>query len=271
MSRVNDYFKKVAVLQAAINAGKAIIEIYQKNSFEPELKSDNSPLTIADQESHNILEKSLNAQFKLPILSEEGRSISFEERKKWKTYWLIDPLDGTKEFINRNGEFTVNIALIEDNIPVEGIIYVPMSRTLYFGSKSQGAFKIENCPNNLDEVDQVDIVKLPIMTSRDKYVIVSSRSHMSDRILDYVTDAEKQHNNVGLISKGSSLKFCMIAEGKANVYPRFSPTMEWDTAAGDAICRAAGFYVLDYTTKKELRYNKSELLNPPFIVCNSIG
>lgn len=263
---INKYFNKSVVLQATINAGKAIIEVYEQEDYEMELKEDNSPLTIADKKSHHILEESLSSNFNIPILSEEGKAISFEERKLWETYWLIDPLDGTKEFINRNGEFTVNVALIKKNVPVEGVIYVPVSKTLYFGSKELGAFKVENCPDNIEQIKGEEVVRLPQITRRDEYVIVGSRSHMSVETQSFVSQMRKEHDHVEMISKGSSLKLCMVAEGCADAYPRYAPTMEWDTGAGDAICRAAGFKVLQYQTDKPLKYNKEDLLNPWFLV-----
>jgi len=264
---IKNYFNKPSVLQAAINAGKAITEVYEQEDYEMELKEDSSPLTIADKKSHHVLEESLSSNFDIPILSEEGQEIPFEERKKWGTYWLIDPLDGTKEFINRNGEFTVNVALIKENIPVEGVIYVPVSKTLYFGSKDLGAFKVENCPDDVEQIKEAEVIQLPQITSRDKFIIVGSRSHMSEETQNFVTQMKKEHTQVEMISKGSSLKLCMVAEGNADTYPRYAPTMEWDTGAGDAICRAAGFKVLQYQTDKPLEYNKENLLNPWFLVC----
>jgi 3'(2'), 5'-bisphosphate nucleotidase len=259
------HYQKTEAIQAALNAGKAILNVYESDDFGVETKGDNSPLTKADKASHNEIVKVLETVFDYPILSEEGADVPYEERKNWEAFWLIDPLDGTKEFIKRNGEFTVNIALIKNGVPVEGIIYVPVLNTLYVGS-NVGAFKVENCPASVDQITDEMWVEIPQNSPSNTFVMVGSRSHMSEETMDYMKEMEKQHGSVEVLSRGSSLKLCMVAEGRANAYPRYAPTMEWDTGAGDAICRAAGFTVTQYGTEEPLQYNKENLLNPWFLV-----
>jgi 3'(2'), 5'-bisphosphate nucleotidase len=203
----------------------------------------------------------------IPVLSEEGRNIPYQERKDWKKLWIVDPIDGTKEFIKRNGEFTVNIALIENQKTLIGVIFVPVSGELYFSTKEMGAFK-ETV--SLESFDVEKIIssgnKLPLKKHDKTFTVVASRSHMSAETESYVQLMKDIHGEVNLISKGSSLKLCMVAEGSADCYPRFAPTMEWDTAAGQAICEHAGFKVLDWKTKELMLYNRKELLNKWFIV-----
>ena len=252
-------------IRAALEAGKAILEVYNSEEFDVEMKVDNSPLTKADKASHNII-MSFLSKTNIPVLSEEGKSISYEERKDWKLLWIVDPLDGTKEFIKRNGEFTVNIALIENQKPLIGAIFVPVARQLYFSSKEMGAFKAKVDLENYDTdylVANAD--KLPLQREDKTFTIVASRSHMSLETKSYVQEMCDIHGKVKLISKGSSLKLCMVAECTANCYPRFAPTMEWDTAAGQAICEHAGFEVFDWATKEKMLYNKKELLNNWFL------
>ncbi len=254
-------------IKAALEAGKSILEIYHSEDFGIEHKGDNSPLTKADIASHHKIVSFLE-QTSIPILSEEGKAIPYEERQNWNQLWIIDPIDGTKEFIKRNGEFTVNIALIENQIPVLGVIFVPALGDLYFSTKNIGAFKV-----SLPEVDMVNLeilldsaVKLPLERKDKTFTIVASRSHMSSETETYVQEMKGLYGQVNLISKGSSLKLCMIAEGQADCYPRFAPTMEWDTAAGQAICEHAGFQVIDWESKKSMLYNRKELLNNWFLV-----
>ena len=256
---------KIAI-EAALEAGKSILEIYNTDDFAVEFKGDNSPLTKADVASHNVIVSYLD-QTDIPVLSEEGKSIPYSERKDWKQLWIVDPIDGTKEFIKRNGEFTVNIALIEDQKTSLGVVFVPVSGELYFSSTTLGAFKITVNLNdyNIDEFIEQS-VKLPMQREDKTFTVVASRSHMSKETEDYVSDMRKKHGDVNLISKGSSLKLCMVAEGTADCYPRFAPTMEWDTAAGQAICEHAGFEVIDWDTKKGMLYNREELLNHWFLV-----
>lgn len=262
---IGKIYDKPLAIQAALNAGAAILEIYSQDDFGVELKGDHSPLTLADKASHNEIVLVLEREYSSPILSEEGVEVPFETRKKWDQFWLIDPLDGTKEFIKRNGEFTVNIAWIENGVPVEGIIYVPVTKTLYIGGPL-GAFKVEGCPTNVTDITEDMWEIIPATPIHNEFVMVGSRSHMSEETLCYMKEMEDLHGKVKVLSRGSSLKLCMVAEGKANAYPRYAPTMEWDTAAGDAICRAAGFSVTQYINNKPLIYNKENLLNPWFLV-----
>ncbi len=253
---------------AALKAGDAIIDVYNTD-FGVEKKSDNSPLTIADKNAHKIIEAALN-ETNIPILSEEGRLIPFEERDQWNTFWMVDPLDGTKEFIKRNGEFTVNIALIENGKPVAGVVYAPVPETLYFGELNSGAYKIENARqiikgNKLSNWREIGI-KLPEQKVSTTYKIVASRSHLSVETSSFIKEVEQEKQAVEIVSIGSSLKLCLIASGEADIYPRFAPTMEWDTAAGHAIINAAGGKVVQAKNKEtELCYNKPNLLNPWFI------
>ena len=251
---------------AALEASKEIFEIYHSGAFDIEIKGDNSPLTKADTASHNVIMSYLETT-NIPVLSEEGRDISYQERKDWKQLWIVDPIDGTKEFIKRNGEFTVNIALIENQRPIIGVIYVPVTGELYFSSKKLGAFKVKV---DLEDYDLEALLskgnKLPLQRENKTFTIVASRSHMSTETREYIQQMREIHGDVKLISKGSSLKLCMVAEGAANCYPRFAPTMEWDTAAGQAICEHAGVKVIDWDTKKNMLYNRKELLNNCFLV-----
>jgi len=256
---------KIAI-EAALEAGKEILEIYKSDDFEVEIKGNNSPLTKADKASHNVIVSYLE-KTNIPILSEEGKEITYEKRKDWNQLWIVDPIDGTKEFIKRNGEFTVNIALIENQKTSLGVIFVPALGDLYFSNLELGAFKVNIDLNNynLDTILE-SATKLPISREDNTFTIVASRSHMSPETEEYVEEMRKKHGEVQLISKGSSLKLCMVAEGTADCYPRFAPTMEWDTAAGQAICEHAGFDVLDWETKKAMLYNREELLNNWFLV-----
>jgi len=251
-------------IEAALEAGKRIIEIYNSNDFEVKLKSDQSPLTLADSESHNIISQYLS-KTKIPILSEEGKNIPYSKRKKWNKLWIVDPIDGTKEFIKKNGEFTVNIALIENQVPIIGVIYAPILKDLYFSHSDIGTFKVNIKNYDVDDLIE-NAIKLPLERKDSTYTIVASRSHMSKETEDFISLAKKKHMKINLISKGSSLKLCMVAEGTANCYPRFAPTMEWDTAAGQAICEHAGFKVVDLKSKKKMLYNRKELLNNWFLV-----
>ena len=251
---------------AALEAGKVILDVYHSDDFEVELKGDNSPLTIADIASHNVIMSYLKAT-NIPVLSEEGKSIPYKDRKDWNQLWIVDPIDGTKEFIKRNNEFTVNIALIENQKPILGVIFAPVLGDLYFSTLEMGSFKVsidlENY--NLDDIINQG-AKLPLLRDDKTYTVVASRSHMSTETETYIDEKRQKHGNVNLISKGSSLKLCMVAEGKADCYPRFALTMEWDTAAGQAICEHAGFEVIDWSTKERMLYNRKNLLNAWFLV-----
>lgn len=253
-------------IEAAVEAGKTILEIYNSGEFDVEIKGDNSPLTKADKASHNVIMSFLK-KTKIPVLSEEGKEIPYEERKNWKQLWIVDPIDGTKEFIKRNGEFTVNIALIENQSPIIGVVFVPVFGDLYFSTLENGAFLTSVNLNNVDiNLLNSNALKLPFKRKDPTYTIVASRSHMSFETENYVNEMRNIHGDVNLISKGSSLKLCMVANGSADCYPRFAPTMEWDTAAGQAICEHSGFKVLDWNTKEKMLYNRKELLNNWFLV-----
>ena len=265
----------LTTILAAKRAGEAILEVYDSD-FAVEQKDDKSPLTLADKRSHeiieNVLEQTVTANNStVPILSEEGKEIPYDERIKWEYFWLVDPLDGTKEFIKRNGEFTVNIALIHKHKPILGIIYIPVKDVFYFAAANFGTYKLENSgilTENLSIEELIDkSQKLPL-NSNDKttLTVIGSRSHTSEEFTEFVKQLNQKHENVEFISSGSSLKLCLVAEGKADVYPRFGPTMEWDTAAGQAIVEQAKCTVMEAETNEPLNYNKSNLLNPFFIV-----
>ena len=254
-------------IKAAYQGGLEILEVYNSD-FTVEHKDDKSPLTLADKRAHLKIVEYLETT-EIPILSEEGRSIPFDERSSWRRFWMVDPLDGTKEFVKRNGEFTVNIALIEDGQAVGGVIYVPVKNELYVGLAGVGAFKLENysadSPSDFDAVAAVGKA-LPEPNKSRPYTAVGSRSHKSPETEAFFDELKKTHGEIEVVSMGSSLKICLVAEGVADVYPRFAPTMEWDTAAGHAIARGAGKEIIDHTTGKPMMYNKENLLNNWFIV-----
>jgi len=256
-------------IKAAFRAGEEILKVYHQSDFTVEWKEDNSPLTQADSAANEKIKEYLEITG-IPLLSEEGKTIDFSERRQWRKFWLVDPLDGTKEFIKRNGEFTVNIALIENSIPVLGVIFVPETKELYFAGQELGAYKMVNFKKELI-LDQIlfDAHRLPMSSQPNTFTVVASRSHMSKETQDYIEKLKEQHGRIETLSRGSSLKLCMVAEGKANVYPRFAPTMEWDTAAGHAIARLSGAGVIDNETGDELKYNKENLKNPWFLVKRS--
>jgi len=304
------------IIKIAKKAGDAIMKIYKKK-FTIEYKDDKSPLTEADKKSHKIITEGLGSlalgdrnnkspapsiRHPIPLLSEEGKQIPYEVRKNWKYYWCIDPIDGTKEFIKKNGEFTVNIALIHKNEPVLGVVYAPAIHTLYYAKKAEGAFKVIaddefwmlNRKEKFKRAEKLPIIQdLKPSTRNPKpnaYVVVVSRSHLNDETKKFIetlktNDYRLSTNDYNFISIGSSLKLCLVAEGKADIYPRLAPTMEWDTAAADAIVREAGKSVYQLTTidyqpstndqrpstndHRPLQYNKQNLLNPWFVV--SIG
>ena len=242
--------------EAAICAGQEIMKIYTENDFGVEHKKDDSPLTKADKAAHNIIVKKLESS-KLPILSEEGAEISFEERSKWNYFWMIDPLDGTKEFIKRNGEFTVNIALIKNGSPIMGVVFTPVTSQMFFALEGSGAYKmVEGCTHSLQKSENETLQGLRV---------VASRSHLNEKTKCFMNRLVTPK----VVSMGSSLKFMVLSEGKAEVYPRFAPTMEWDSAAAHAICKEVGLEVLNVKTKKPLEYNKEDLLNPYFIVASA--
>lgn len=262
----------MTAVKAALKAGGEILSIYDDpaSDFQIERKADNSPLTIADRKAHEAIVGFLN-ETPFPVLSEEGKHLGYDVRSQWDTLWIVDPLDGTKEFIKRNGEFTVNIALVRQSVPVAGVIYVPVKKELYFALEGVGAFKCTDitslpCEDMMLEQLMAGAQSLPVAGVHEQFVVVASRSHLSPETEAYIADLKKEKGNVELMSSGSSIKICLVAEGKADVYPRFAPTMEWDTAAGHAIARAAGMEVYQAGKEEPLRYNKEDLLNPWFIV-----
>ena len=262
---------------SAVKAGKAILEVYDSADMGVEKKADNSPLTLADRRAHTIIKADISG-FGIPVLSEEGRDIPFAERKQWPRMWIVDPLDGTKEFIKRNGEFTVNIALAEGGVPTMGVIYVPVTDTLYFADRERGAFKIDDCqkggvgerqPDETGGMESMmnNALRMPLQREKGRpFTIMGSRSHATPELDAYVETMRQKHGRVAFISSGSSLKICLVAEGRADIYPRLGPTMEWDTAAGQAIAVASGAQVVRHDDGNALAYNKENLLNPWFIV-----
>lgn len=247
------------VSRLACDAGQAILEVYESSDFDVELKDDQSPLTRADKRSHDVLAAGLENLDLGPVLSEEGAKLPWSERRAWEQYWLIDPLDGTKEFIKRNGEFTVNVALVRNGRPVLGVVYAPVKHWLYFGATGQGAFKRVGTTS---AAEPIQVAAVPAQDQRWK--IVGSRSHQSEEFAAFVS----RFPSADIVSMGSSLKLCLVAEGHADLYPRLGLTSEWDTAAAQAIVEAAGGQVLNWETQQPLLYNtKDSLLNPFFIVC----
>ncbi len=257
------FYKNIDInelISAAQHAGNEIMKIYVSD-FMVETKSDSSPLTEADHRSNAIILAALKKLHpEIPFISEETKMTAYEERKNWNRFWLIDPIDGTKEFIKKNGEFTVNIALIEEGVPVVGVVHVPAQNKTYYGIKGIGSFVFtaHHSPLAANPGEHY--------SSKSKVTVVASRSHLSDETLQFVEQLKAAGKEVEFISSGSSLKLCLVAEGKADVYPRFGPTMEWDTAAAHAVALYAGKNVMNYETKQPLTYNKENLLNPWFIV-----
>lgn len=251
-------------IKAAFKAGNAIMKIYNSNNFNIEFKNDNSPLTEADKISHDIIKSILNST-EIPLLSEEGLNIPYKKRKNWNKLWVVDPIDGTKEFINRNGEFTVNIALIEDQKPVLGVVYAPALMDLYFAESEMGSYKVENV-KTFHQIKNSHIIDLKKSEYPKVYTFVVSKSHMNDETQNFLDFKEKEKGKISTTPYGSSLKICKVAEGSAHCYPRFGPTMEWDTAAAHAVALYANTKVFQYETNSQLIYNKKKLLNPSFIV-----
>ena len=250
---------------AAIRAGRAVMEVYDspQADWQVERKADNSPLTLADRRSHAVIAETLSGT-PWPLLSEEGAHLPYSERKDCHRLWIADPLDGTKEFIKRNGEFTVNIALVDGGVPVMGVIYVPATRRLYWGAEGAGAFTAEVDATTW-QPGAAHALPATAQTARP-YRVVASRSHLSPETEHFIESLHAEHGEVETVSAGSSLKICLVAEGEADIYPRHAPTMEWDTAAGHAIATAAGCTVTDALTGQPLTYNKEDLHNPWFMV-----
>lgn len=251
---------------ASLEAGKVIMQVYD-TAFDVEIKEDESPLTEADKLANDVINSYL-LPTEIPIISEENKRIDSEIRKEWNTCWIVDPVDGTKEFIKRNGEFTVNIALVNNGKPELGVIYVPATKVLYYADVKIGKAyksKLKSHNTSLAHIIESSEILKP-KASSNKVQVVGSRSHMTKETLDFVDSLKKSGKSVEIVSKGSSLKFCLVAEGNADIYPRFAPTMEWDTAAGQAICNALDIEVISQETNKPLLYNKENLLNPWFLV-----
>lgn len=262
---INNHLK--TAIEASLKAGERIMEVYD-SVFDVEFKDDKSPLTEADKQSNDIINSFL-IPTEIPIISEENKQVDYAVRKTWDTCWVVDPVDGTKEFIKRNGEFTVNIALVEQGQPHLGVIYVPAVKTLYFADVTkEEAFKVELDSHDVSFEEIMTKAKAlsPKTEKTNKIEVVGSRSHMNQDTLDFVESLKNEGKDVEIVSKGSSLKFCLVAEGNADVYPRYAPTMEWDTAAGQAICNAVGLQVISKETDKPLQYNKENLLNSYFLV-----
>lgn len=259
------------LVRLASDAGEEILKVYERE-FSVQYKDDKSPLTEADNRSNNLIVKGLRSLTRdMPILSEEEADIQYSARKNWDMFWLVDPLDGTKEFIKRNGEFTVNIALVEKTMPVFGLIYIPVQGLMYLGGPwLEATYRLRVRDIQSYSVDDLLNDKTRVF-SRDRsstngIVVVGSRSHGSEKLQGFIESLGKRYHNVEFVSAGSALKFCLIAEGGADIYPRFGPTMEWDTAAGHAIVSVMGARLLRIDTLEELQYNKISLRNPDFIV-----
>lgn len=253
------------IIEIAKQAGEAILEVYNSESIEVERKEDSSPLTAADRKANDVIINGLKENYPdIPIISEESKDISYETRKDWIYFWLVDPLDGTKEFIKRNGEFTVNIALINNKEPILGVIYVPVQGVTFYAKKGSGSFKLES---QSEKVLRINVNK----NITEKITVAGSRSHASEAMEGYLNKIKDKLNcETEIINAGSSLKFCLIAEGKADIYPRLGPTMEWDTGAGQIIVEEAGGVVLDLN-KDKMIYNKQVLKNEYFIVSSDLS
>jgi 3''(2''),5''-bisphosphate nucleotidase, bacterial len=249
------------VVAIALEAGDAVMDVY-KTEFDVTLKQDNSPLTSADLKSNQIIKDGLNdLNVEIPTLSEESRLVEFETRSKWGLLWIVDPLDGTKEFVNRTDEFTVNIALVEDGKPVLGVVHAPALGLTYCAVKGQGAYKIKagGSPERLPGK--------PKEAETNRVRVVGSRSHHSEAMTAFIEELSQQASDIEFVRSGSALKFCLVADQTADIYPRLAPTSEWDTAAGHIVAIECGRRVWNYETKEELIYNKENILNPWFI-CN---
>lgn len=242
------------VKQVAVEAGEAILQVYHSTDFEIQAKSDNSPLTLADQKANDLIVKVLE-ETNLPILSEEGRDIPYSERKDWEYFWLVDPLDGTKEFIKKNGEFTVNIALIHKNLPVLGVIHAPVLHETFWASKGNGAF-FESKEQTATQMKATEF-----SFGQEHLKVVGSRSHSTPKTEEYLS----RFRSYEMYSMGSSLKFMLLAKGEAHLYPRTGPTMEWDTGAAHIILKESGGEIVSFDSGEPLAYNKENLLNPEFL------
>ncbi len=257
------------IVMIAAEAGDAIADVYNSD-FTSEEKADGSPITRADKRASEIISSGLSAWCPdVPVLSEEGADIPYAVRKTWRRFWMVDPLDGTKEFVKRNGQFTVNIALIDCGKPVLGVIYAPSLDLFYFAQEGAGSYRMKGrkALAGLKSVDDLRsrAEKMPLPRADRPFTVVASRSHLSKETQDCIDEIRRTHADLALVNVGSSLKFCMVAEGVAEFYPRFGPTMEWDIAAGQVIAQEAGATVAG-GDGMPLRYNKEDLHNPWFIV-----
>ncbi|MDR3246697.1 MAG: 3'(2'),5'-bisphosphate nucleotidase CysQ [Prevotellaceae bacterium] len=255
--------------KAAIIAGKRILEIYNSEDFQVSMKSDNSPLSSADKEAHEII-KRLLIHSRIPILSEEGRDMQFEERKSWDVLWIVDPLDGTRQFIQKREEFTVNIALVIEGNPLFGVVYAPAIGDMYFGIKDMGSFKVNIGEHDFLSYSFQQIISVskkldPPSKTDGKYTILASYYHVNKETLEYIDEMRKTYPDIEVKKVGSSLKMCMLADGIGDVYVRYTDTYEWDTAAAQTILEGVGWSINALDTNEPLTYNKESLLNPYFI------
>jgi 3'(2'), 5'-bisphosphate nucleotidase len=279
----------LVALRATARAFPEILSVY-RGSFTVDTKADLSPVTEADRRSDRVITEELSRASSYPILSEEGRSIPYSERRDWRNYWIVDPLDGTKEFVKRNGEFTINIAFMEQNVPVLGVVYAPLPDLLYFawegGSLESsgrpdmpgGSYRLEGFSKFAAEISESLVERATRLPRRDPFdfdetqkkasiTVVGSRSHRGPRFEGYVLELRRRYcERVEIRTSGSALKPCLVAEGAADIYPRFGPTMEWDTAAPHAVVRGVGKRMVSYESGRELVYNKEHLVNPSFLV-----
>lgn len=259
---------------AAIRAGAAILDVYKdRDEYDITMKKDNSPLTLADRRAHDVIKEYLSSTL-IPLLSEEGREILFEERRGWDLFWMVDPLDGTKEFIKGNGEFTVNIALLENNVPVMSVVYVPYIGKVYFSVREGESWMKDNVKADHHAEFPMDIIfgnalALPLSDAINAPVRIGiSRSHNTPETFELIEVLKKQYPDAQVVEQGSSYKFCLLAEGALDIYMRTTNTYEWDTAAGEVILRGAGGTTMALPGYEVLEYNKLSLLNPHF-VCRS--
>lgn len=255
-------------IEAALNAGQEILAIYNNRHYRlhVEMRPNLTPQTNADQNSHWAIIETL-AQSQLPVLSEDGENIDYETRKNWNKFWLVDPLNGTKEFIKRNGLFTVNIALIENNEAKLGVIYAPLTGEIYWGSEETGAWKAL-CPKGTIQLTELTktATRLPVKARSKSLKIISSRTFKTAETQEYFNKLREKTRKIEYVNMGSALKICLIAEGKADIYPQLEPSMEWDTAAGHAIAKAAGKEIKLFDQPSTIQYNKQQLTNPYFVV-----
>lgn len=253
------------IKQIALAAGEVVMQIYKKD-FTIEYKDDKSPLTEADKAANEVICSRLRALYpSIPLMSEENKEIDYDTRKKWNYYWCIDPIDGTKEFIKKNDEFTINIALIHNNTPVLGVVFAPAINEMYSAKKGEGAYLSAMSDQGL----VLSAQKLPLRVNentKNSLSVVASKSHLSAETQELIDNLALNTEHLTLVSKGSSLKLCMVASGEADIYPRLAPTMEWDTAAADAIVREAGKMTYQFENNEPMVYNKENLLNPWFVV-----